>query len=99
MRRRMPPLEQIEAFVEAARGPTFRAAAERCALSPAAFSRRIQAFASHLGVVLFERHGAQLRLTEAGRQCLAELEPAYRELRRAAAAVGSEDNGGRVTIS
>jgi DNA-binding transcriptional LysR family regulator len=100
MRRRLPPLGQIEAFVEAARGPSFRAAAERCALSPAAFSRRIQAFSAHLGVALFERRGAQLHLTETGRHCLAEIEPAYRELRRAAAAIAVENMGtARVTLS
>jgi DNA-binding transcriptional LysR family regulator len=87
MRRRLPPLEQIEAFVEAARGPNFRSAAERCALSPAAFSRRIQAFSSALGVQLFERRAGGAHLTEAGMACLEELEPAYMELRRAAAAV------------
>jgi DNA-binding transcriptional LysR family regulator len=87
MRRRLPPLEQIEAFVEAAHGPNFRVAAERCALSPAAFSRRIQAFSAALGVQLFERRAGGAQLTQAGLACLEELEPAYMELRRAAAAV------------
>ncbi|MES2095618.1 MAG: LysR family transcriptional regulator [Pseudomonadota bacterium] len=98
MRRSLPRLEQIEAFIEAANGPTFRAAADRCALSPAAFSRRIQSFSDHVGVRLFERTAGGARLTEAGREFLIELEPPYLELRRAAEAVG--DKGGRsVTIS
>jgi LysR family transcriptional regulator, glycine cleavage system transcriptional activator len=46
MTRRTPKMEAIEAFIEAARAPNFRTAAERCALSPAAFSRRIQAASS-----------------------------------------------------
>jgi DNA-binding transcriptional LysR family regulator len=87
MRRRLPPLEQIEAFIEAAKGPSFRAAAERCAISPAAFSRRLQAFAAALGVPLFERSAGRIRLTEAGRQRFAEFEPSYNALRRAAAAL------------
>jgi DNA-binding transcriptional LysR family regulator len=87
MRRRLPPLEQIEAFIEAARARTFREAANRCALSPAAFSRRIQGFSDFIGLKLFERRPGGVRLTEAGRACLAELEPAYMELRRAAAQV------------
>jgi DNA-binding transcriptional LysR family regulator len=91
MRRRLPPLEQIEAFIEAARARTFRDAAERCALSPAAFSRRIQAFSDFIGLTLFERCPGGLRLTEAGRRCLEELEPAYVELRRAAAVVAGAD--------
>lgn len=88
MRRSLPRLEQIEAFIEAAKAPSFRVAADRTALSPAAFSRRIQAFSDHVGLRLFERTAGGARLTEAGAQCLAELEPAYLELRRAACAVG-----------
>jgi DNA-binding transcriptional LysR family regulator len=100
MRRRLPPLEQIEAFVEAAHGPSFRVAAERCALSPAAFSRRIQAFSNFLGLTLFERHQNGVRLTDTGRRCFAELEPAYLELRRAASSVvGDDDDSMRVTLS
>lgn len=100
MRRRLPPLEQIEAFIEAAESPSFRIAAERCALSPAAFSRRIQAFAAFVGLPLFERCPGGLRLTEAGRRCLAELKPAFLELRRAAASVAQEADGVQaVTLS
>jgi DNA-binding transcriptional LysR family regulator len=100
VRRRLPPLEQIEAFVEAARAPSFRAAADACALSPAAFTRRVQALAVFVGAPLFERTGGSAQLTDAGRRCLAELEPAYLELRRAAAAVVGEDAGrSAVTLS
>lgn len=100
MHRRLPPLENIQAFIEAARGPNFRAAAERCAISPAAFSRRLQALASQLDRALFERTSDGLRLTEAGIRCLRELEPAYLELRRAArAAVGDEVEQTEVRLS
>jgi DNA-binding transcriptional LysR family regulator len=100
MRRRLPPFEQIEAFVEAAHAPSFRVAAERCALSPAAFSRRIQGFSSFLGVELFERRPGGVRLSAAGQDCLRELEPAYAELRRAAAAVAQRGRDeGKVRLS
>lgn len=88
MRQRLPPLSQIEAFVVAARAPTFRVASERCALSPAAFSRRIQAFSAFIGAELFEHGTGGARLTEAGRKCLEDLEPAYLELIRATASIG-----------
>jgi DNA-binding transcriptional LysR family regulator len=84
----LPRLEQIEAFIEAARAPSFRVAAERCALSPAAFSRRIQAFSDHVGARLFDRTAGGARLSEAGKRCLDELETPYLELRRAAHAIG-----------
>jgi LysR family glycine cleavage system transcriptional activator len=77
MRRRLPPLDNIEAFVAAAASPSFRVAAESLALSPAAFSRRIQSLSEHVGVKLFERCGSGARLTEAGRRCLELVEPAY----------------------
>jgi LysR family transcriptional regulator, glycine cleavage system transcriptional activator len=95
MRRRLPPLHQIEAFLIAAGSPSFRVAAERCALSPAAFSRRIQEFSTYVGEQLFERSSGSARLTEAGRRALGELEPAYVELRRVTAALGRDSTRNR----
>jgi DNA-binding transcriptional LysR family regulator len=91
-------MEQIEAFIAAARAPSFRMAAETCALSPAAFSRRVQAFSAFVGLALFEKTAAGLRLTDAGHRCLEELEPAYAELRRAAAHV-SRPEGARIGVT
>lgn len=88
VRRRLPPVEQIEAFVLAARAPNLRVAAEQLALSPSALTRRIQAFASYVGHDLFERCARGVRLTEAGRKCLENLEPALLGLREAAVFVG-----------
>jgi DNA-binding transcriptional LysR family regulator len=67
MRRRLPPLPAIEAFLYAARAPSFRAAAQQLALSPSAFSRRLQTLEAFTGVALFERSAPPL-LTAAGRQ-------------------------------
>jgi DNA-binding transcriptional LysR family regulator len=92
-------MEVIEAFIEAARAPNFRIAAERCALSPAAFSRRIQAFTLFVGRDVFERHSGRTRLTEAGQECLAVLEPKYRSMKRAALEIGAASAARRVAIS
>jgi DNA-binding transcriptional LysR family regulator len=67
MGRRLPPLPAIEAFLYAARAPSFRAAAQQLALSPSAFSRRLQTLEAFTGVALFER-SAPPALTAAGRQ-------------------------------
>lgn len=99
MARRLPRMEVIEAFIEAARAPNFRTAAERCSLSPAAFSRRIQAFTQFAGRDLFEKGPAGMRLTEVGRNCLEGLEPSYLEMRRAAFEIGAPASRRRVTIS
>lgn len=87
MRRRLPPLENIEAFIVAASSPSFRAAADSLALSPAALTRRIQSLSDHMGVKLFARHSNGVRLTDAGKNFLAEIEPAYLELLRATTAM------------
>src|SRR5262245_3998989 len=99
MSKRLPRLEVIEAFIEAARAPNFRVAAERCALSPAAFSRRIQAFTQFVGRDVFERSSGRTRLTEAGQECLDVLEPKYRSMKRAALEIGAANASRRVAIS
>ena len=99
MTRRLPRLEVIEAFIEAARAPSFRIAAERCALSPAAFSRRIQAFRDFVGHEVFDRQPGGMRLTVAGQDCLATLEPIYRSMAQAALELGARRAGEKVTLS
>lgn len=100
MARRIPRLEVIEAFLEAARAPNFRTAAGRCTLSTTAFTRRIQAFTTFVGRDVFERHAGGMRLTDAGREYLAALEPAYREMKRAALEIaGGGRSARKVTLS
>ena len=67
MGRRLPPLPAIEAFLFAARSSSFRAAAQKLALSPSAFSRRLQTLETFAGVALFER-SVPPTLTMAGRR-------------------------------
>lgn len=83
LRRKAPPLEFIEAFVAAARAGSFRGAADKLALSPSAFSRRIRNLEDFLHVPLFDRSQATARLTSAGQQYLQTIEPAMDALFRA----------------
>lgn len=99
MAQRIPRLEVIEAFIEAARAPSFRVAADRCALSPAAFSRRIQAFRLFVGREVFDRGPSGMRLSEAGQECLATLEPIYRAMTEAARDLSAAARTGKVTVS
>jgi len=55
MLRRSPPLSAIEAFLAAAKAPTFKDTALSLALSPSAFSRRIQALERLVGAPLFDQ--------------------------------------------
>jgi LysR family glycine cleavage system transcriptional activator len=83
LRRKAPPLEFIEAFVAAGRTGSFRAAADKLALSPSAFSRRIRNLEEFLRVPLFDRSQSTARLTSAGQQYLQTIEPAMDALFRA----------------
>ncbi|HEX4272334.1 MAG TPA: LysR substrate-binding domain-containing protein [Rhizomicrobium sp.] len=76
MKRSIPPLEALEAFLAAARMPSFRAAAESLALSPSAFSRRVQQLERFLGKPLFDRSGLAPVLTPAGKKYRGEMEMA-----------------------
>lgn len=94
MLRLTPPLDAVEAFLAAARAPSFRAAAAKIALSPSAFSRRIQALEAFTGVTLFERTPQASTLTVAGQRYLTEIAPAIETIRRATLEFrGSEPTG------
>ncbi|MBR0345194.1 MAG: LysR family transcriptional regulator [Rudaea sp.] len=84
MNRRSPPWGAIEAFVVASQSASFKDAAAELALSPAAFSRRIQSLDNHIGVRLFDRTAPTLDLTSAGHTYLERLKPGYDSIRAAA---------------
>jgi DNA-binding transcriptional LysR family regulator len=83
VRRSAPPLQGLEAFIVAARSSSFRAAADALALSPSAFSRRIQALEDAVGARLFDRTATAPTLTSAGEAYRREVEPAIEAIRAA----------------
>lgn len=83
MRRRSPPWGAIEAFIVASRAQSFKEAAAQLALSPAAFSRRIQALEDRVGMKLFDRGGPAPVLTVSGQRYLERLQPSYEAMRAA----------------
>lgn len=87
MLRQTPPIEAAEAFLAATQAPSFRAAAATLALSPSAFSRRIQLLENFLGVKLFDHVLGRRKLTAIGRQYLAEVGPAIEAIQRASIAI------------
>lgn len=62
------PLNAIRVFVEAARRLSFSRAAAALGMTPSGVSRHVATVERCLGVRLFERLGATVRLTDAGRQ-------------------------------
>ncbi len=85
MLRKTPPLAAAEAFLAAADAPSFRAAADQLALSPSAFSRRIQMLERFVDAPLFDRSGPAVVLTEKGRLYRDAIEPALQAIRDATA--------------
>jgi len=83
MLRKAPPLSSVEAFLAAASAPSFRAAAESLALSPSAFSRRIQMLERFVNAPLFDRSGPAVTLTINGRTYRDAIEPALSAIRDA----------------
>ena len=99
MLRKAPSLEATEAFLLAARASSFRAAAEEIALSPSAFSRRIQQLEAFVGVSLFDRSGPSVRLTEVGVRYLADIEPALESIRRATEELRGGKQAGKLRLA
>jgi LysR family glycine cleavage system transcriptional activator len=73
--KRLPPLTAIEAFVQAARLGSIKAAAEALALSSPALTRRIQALERSVGRPLFDRGHQAVSLNPDGERLLAEIGP------------------------
>lgn len=87
MLRQVPPLSALEAFLAATQARSFRAAAETLALSPSAFSRRIQMLEQFVGAEMFDRRMAGTPLTPAGEQYLGEVASALELIRQATASL------------
>jgi LysR family glycine cleavage system transcriptional activator len=99
MRRQIPPLEAVEAFLAATQARSFRAAAEALALSPSAFSRRIQLLERFVGTDMFDRRQVGTPLTPSGERYLSEIGPALEMLRQATMALCDAHGERRVRIA
>lgn len=98
MRRQAPPLEAVEAFILASRSASFREAADALALSPSAFSRRIQALEAFVGVSLFVREKGAATLSRTGDRYLRTIEPAIDAIRRATVDLQAERGGAALRL-
>lgn len=98
LRKRLPPLQNLEAFEAAARHLSFTKAAEEVNLSQSAVSRQIKHLEESMGVHLFTRTHKTLALTKAGRTLLSGIERSLAELRRTVETIENEKSP-TVTIS
>lgn len=89
----------LDALIWVARLHSFRAAADKLHVTQAAISNRISALEEELGVQLFERDSREVRLTDRGRQALAQAEEILRLERDLKQSVtGRSEIGGMVRV-
>lgn len=86
----VPDLESLRCFLAAARQLNFRDAARAVALSPAAFSDRIQRLEATLGAPLFDRTTRRVALSIAGERLLPEAQRCLDQARRCAEVIRGE---------
>jgi DNA-binding transcriptional LysR family regulator len=78
----------LSEFLAVAEHASFRVAAGRLNVTPAAVSQAIRALETRLGLPLFQRTTRRVGLTEAGQSLLARLRPAAAEIHDALEALG-----------
>lgn len=86
-----PDPHTLRCFLAVAEALSFRAAAERVALSPSAFSERIRALEDQLGAPLLIRTTRSVRLTDAGRRLIPLAREALAAAARCAEATSSAE--------
>ena len=73
--------DQLNSFLEVAKHASFSKAAERCFRTQPAISSQIRALEEEVGAKLFDRSGAKVTLTVAGKAFQSYAEEAHRSLR------------------
>ncbi len=88
----LPPLTALRSFEVAARHGSFSKAADELCVTHGAVSRQVRALEDWSGVVLFERRGKKVSLTEAGRRFADKVGAAFGDIAAAARTLRSEAN-------
>jgi len=77
MANQLPPLTALRTFEVAARYESYVRAADELNVTPAAVSHQIKVLEEFLGCALFQRQSRGVRLTEAARSVLADIQQAF----------------------
>nr|WP_217910033.1 LysR family transcriptional regulator [Pseudenhygromyxa sp. WMMC2535] len=95
------PFAQLQAFLAVARAQSFSGAARELSVSRSAVSQGVRRLEQTLGVVLFARTTRSVSLTDAGRQLVAAVAPAFAQTRAALAEVSAKPGEvvGRVRLT
>ncbi|MFQ3231097.1 MAG: DNA-binding transcriptional LysR family regulator, partial [Reinekea sp.] len=93
------PLQGLFYFYVAAEAGSFKLAAERLFITPAAMSQQIRQLEEKLDIKLFERHHREVRLTEAGRQLLPYVQTSFNALQDGVNLLGQDPDPTKLAIS
>ncbi len=98
MKRKLPSMNALRVFEAAARHLSFTRASNELCVTQSAVSRQIRTLEEQLQVKLFERLTRALRLTNAGKKLLKQLQGMFDELEDVIQEVGqfNQSNKGRV---
>jgi LysR family glycine cleavage system transcriptional activator len=96
--RSLPPLSAVRVFEAAARHENFTAAAAELAMTQAAVSYQVNLLEKRLGVLLFNREGKRVALSEPGRRLSAQLSGAFDAMDAAFASLRNDDDA-TLTVS
>ncbi len=83
----LPPFPALRAFHAAAVHERFRDAADSLGVTESAISHQVRRLEDFLRIALFDRSGARLQLTAAGRRYLEQIDPAIRQIQAATEAI------------
>ncbi|MEO1285215.1 MAG: LysR family transcriptional regulator, partial [Pseudomonadota bacterium] len=72
-----PPLRALQVFEAAARFESFTQAGQELGISQCGVSRQVSDLEATLGIALFARNGARLRMTPAGARLAGQLKDAF----------------------
>jgi LysR family glycine cleavage system transcriptional activator len=95
----MPPMQALRAFEAAARTQSLTRAAEALNVTHGAISHQIKSLEAQLGVVLVERAGRGIRVTEAGARLAARVRSALSDIADAVREASERNNPRRLRVS
>jgi len=91
-------LQELRCFTALARERSFTRAAQACAITQPAFSRRIQQLEARLGLTLVDRRQRPVRITSAGQRLLRACTAIFQQLRLAEKDVQARRRAARETV-
>ena len=99
MNRKLPPLNTLRVFKEAAHSLSFTEASKVLNVTQAAVSHQIKSLESELGQLLFERGNRSLALTDSGQRFLPYVDQIFSVLQEGMEQLSAEENPNTLTVS